>query len=433
MKEQKRKKRRRWARVFPRLLIVTIIALYFLSRVFPLIGTSREETVVVEYGVIEDLIQTQAIIARDEEVLFQGEAAEIKYFVTQGERVAKGQKLAEVYRQPLGEESQAALEVLNVRIENIHDKKETASIFQRDLEKIDSEVATLLKNIQHDVQEGEYAQLAQYKAELESLSEKRNAILGEDSFAGKNLNQLMEQKNYLESKLQSSVFTIESQSPGYVIFQRDGLEDLINLNTIEHLTPEDFLALEATTVPPAQESVEGEQVQEMAIKLVNSYQWSAVLRLTPEQTEGLTEGKNIKVRQRGDTREHQGKIRKIIEGEGANLVILDFSDAIESAYLQRRLDLEIIKTRYEGAMIPQEAITEVDNQTGVYRVNVNGQLRWIPVKIKGGNEKYAVVYDTSFESTDPETKEPTVVRTVNLYDELVLRADQVKEGQKIIK
>lgn len=169
----KKKEKKKQGMKFSRIIISTIVILYFLARVFPLIGTTSQKTVVAEYGKIEELIAVTGLIARDERVLADINQGEANFFVSEGEKVAKGQKLAEIYREKLDERYQQELEIINERIEGIQDQQEETSIFQKDIEKIDAQISDLLKKIQQEIKQGNYDKIQQYQSQVEELAKKK--------------------------------------------------------------------------------------------------------------------------------------------------------------------------------------------------------------------------------------------------------------------
>ena len=97
-------------------LVILIVILYFGSRMAYLLNASAQSTYVVEYGKIEKSVETTGYVARQEKILTTVGSGDIKYFVSEGEKIAKGQKIAEVYLDQLDEKSRKDLEAINLRL-----------------------------------------------------------------------------------------------------------------------------------------------------------------------------------------------------------------------------------------------------------------------------------------------------------------------------
>ena len=146
----KKKKRRRSKGFY---LAILIVVLYFSSRMVPLLRVSAQSIYVVEYGKIEESIETVGYIAREEKVLTTIGDEDIKYFVSEGEKVAKGQKLAEVHLKQLDEKSKKDLEAINLRLQNIKEKQDGQGFLKGDVEKLEKQMLILIKSIQQDLKE----------------------------------------------------------------------------------------------------------------------------------------------------------------------------------------------------------------------------------------------------------------------------------------
>ncbi|MBM7614538.1 HlyD family efflux transporter periplasmic adaptor subunit [Alkaliphilus hydrothermalis] len=428
---QTKKKRKRKQRGYGRLIVISIISLYFLSRVFPILGTSSEKTLIVEYGKIENAISATGYIAREEKVFTNTGVGEVKYFVKEGEKVSKGQKLAEVYLENLDDKYLEDLEIINHRIASIQQKQDEKPIFQRDIDKLDQEINAVLSKIQQDVQQGEYKNLSVHKKELKKLAEKQNVINGDSSFAGRSLSQLEEEKELIEAKIKTSLDVIYSDYPGFIAFGQDGFEEILNLKAIEAMKVEDL-----ETIKKNIEKISDKDKDEDKglLRIINSHQWSIIFKVETEKLEGVKEGREVDVRPQGNDRGYKARVRKIISQDQESLVILDLTELVEGFYHNRTIDIDVIFNTKEGIILPNKAILEKDGEKGVYRVEINGMVKFVPIKIKSNNREYTIVHDGTFDQVktdDKGEKKNVKVNTIQLYDEIVVDAEKVKEGNRM--
>ena len=188
---------------------------------------------------------------------------DIKYFVSEGEKVAKGQKLAEVYLEQLDERSRKDLEIINLRLQNIKGKQDGHDFLKGDIEKLEKQILALTKSIQQDLKDEKYDRVTTLKKELKDLLNKKSIIVGEKSFSGKNIIQLEQQKNQLENKVNSSVQTIYSDSPGFVAIGSDGFEELLNYKLLHEITGEQFKLLKESNLNTSLEEIEEKPLLEL--------------------------------------------------------------------------------------------------------------------------------------------------------------------------
>lgn len=425
--KKKRTKKRLPFKVLSRLFVFIVVLLYLISRMPPFFSQATNKTYVVEYGKIEAVVSTEGYIARDEKIIKRLGEGELSLLVKEGEKVRKGQKLATVHFNDLDEKSSKDLEIINLRIESIQGKESEQQLFQRDIEKIENDIMIASREIQQLIKNGEYEKVYPLKGNLALLIEKKSIINGEKSFSGKNLEQLEQQKKSLQEKINASVETIYSEFPGMVAIGSDGLEELLTLNHLENLTLHEYETIKNSVKPL---NSNGEGAQEVNLRMIKDHKWSIITVLKEKDIEQLEEGKSIKLRQRGESKEYKAVIRKIIHEDGEDaIVVLDLTEFMEEFYNKRMLTFDLIKTSFEGIMIPNTAIVEEDEKQGVFRVDVNGFSRFIPIKVKGSNREYSIVFNGYFDENN--NGESTRINTINFYDEIVTNAEKISQGDRI--
>ncbi|SCX87187.1 HlyD family efflux transporter periplasmic adaptor subunit [Alkaliphilus peptidifermentans] len=423
-----KKKQKKIKKVLFRIVIISIISLYFLSRFFPTIGSSSYQTYVTEYGTIEEIIPITGILAREEKIYTSFGEGEVRYFVTSGEKVAKGQKLAEVYLENLDEKTVEELEIVNLRIKNIQSKQEEGSIFNKDIDNIEKDIKTIMKLLQKEIDEGTYSNVSKYESILQELAEKKNIIAGEDSFSGRNLNQLLEEKRALEERVKSDLQVIYSNSAGFVAFGSDGLEDLITLKSIEKISISDLELFKKAKLDIEEEDI---KMGTPVIRMVTNHRWSIFCQLETEQLENLVEGRQYYFRKHEDERLYKAVLRKTVLEDEGGIAIFDLSEAMEGYLDERTMQIDLITQHYEGVIIPNSAIVNIEGREGVYRIDVNGFVRFIPIQVKGKNHEFSVVHNGTFQEVNKESNETKRVNTINMYDEILLIGDKAIDGQKI--
>lgn len=427
---KKRKIKKRKPRLKFSYVIVLIVTLYFISRMPPFLKASAQTTYAAEHGKIEKSIEAEGYVAREEKVFTSIRNGDVKYFVSEGEKVAKGQKLAEVYLDTLDEQSKKDLEIINFRLQNIKDKQGEQTSFQGDSQKLDQQVSTLINSIQKDLKDQKYDKIASMKEELTILLDKKSIIVGEKSFSGKNEAQLERQKSQLEDKVNSAVQTIYSDSPGFVAMGSDGFEDLLNYKTLSEVKSSQLEMLEETNKKKSSKEIKEEGTP--IVRIIKSYKWSIIVELDEKDTEGMEVGKSLKLRPDNSTRELSGIIRNITEDDKKSIVIFDMVEFYDNFYNLRTITIEAVQSRSEGVMVANSSIVEKDGIKGVYTVDVNGITKFMQIKIKASNQEYSIVHNGYFEvkkADDPEKTEK--INTINLYDEVVLHGAKVKEGERV--
>ena len=408
-----------------RLVVITIIGLYFATKVLPLFSEANNKTYIVEYGKIEELVPVKAYVIRDEKVIsYIKDYSDMELLVEEGSIVAKGQEIARFYLTNENDISvEKDLKSIEARIESINEQQNNGNHFQNDINKINEQVERNVNLLEVYLSNGEYDRVYNIKNEINNLLEKKNAITGSTSFTGINLNELEEQKSQLKNKLNSYVKVVKADRTGYIAIGSDGLEDLFDLSNIIKLNFESFQVLKENS---------GKQNDGMSIRIVENFKYNYVIEVDNNHLSGIAEGRVVRLRDNSHSnREYKARVRKVIsdDTEDSSLIILSINEHMDNIFSNRVLQLDLLKNIYEGITVPNRSIIEIDEKIGVYKVDVNGFVSFVPVMVKGRNDDLAIVHNSHFDTIiDGESKR---VLTISSYDEIVLDGASVIEGQKI--
>ncbi|MTI53894.1 HlyD family efflux transporter periplasmic adaptor subunit [Geosporobacter ferrireducens] len=420
MSDKKNQKKRRVG-IFPYLFFGTIV-LYLLIHFAPIVMSSAAETEVVKYDSIQIIHQMTCYIIRNEKLIKSNQEGEIKYFAQEGERVKKGYKIAEIYKDAVDDATRKKLEVVNQRIENLNENKE--NLFERDVEKLDTEIHKTISQLKEYNEKGNLLKVEELKKELTSKLDKKRIIAGDKSFAGKNLEALKQEQQQLEKKINNSISWMLSPEPGIVSYQIDGYESILN--------PSNMAALEYEKISKIEPQITDLRVQKVIrtqplFKIVDNNIWYMVTWLDKGLLDQYKVGRTVEFKfPQGQIK---GQIFRVIENDKNIAVIFKIDEYIEGFYKTRNIDLEAVVLNYEGLKVPKESILEKDGKKGVLVLDINRNATFKPVKVKGYDEVSAIVHSNVFYEIEGDQQK--AVDTIKLYDEIVKNPSRVKEGQMI--
>ncbi|MEW9123055.1 MAG: HlyD family efflux transporter periplasmic adaptor subunit, partial [Thermotaleaceae bacterium] len=361
-------------------------------------------------------------IIRNEALIKSNQEGDIKYFVQDGERVKKGYKIVEIYKDTIDEVTRNKLELVNQRIESLNENKE--SLFKQDVEKLDAEIDKIVNDLKEYNEKGDLLKIEALKKELTNRLEKKRIIAGDKSFSGKNLDALKQEQQQLEKKVNNSVSWMISPEPGIISYQIDGYETILTPSNMATLEYEKLKSIEPHVTDLRASKVIRTQP---LFKIVDNNTWYMITWLDRELRELYKPGKNIEFKfPQGQIR---GQISKIIEHDKDMTVIFKMDEFIDDFYKIRNIDLEAIVVHYEGLKIPNSSIIEKDGKKGVYVLDTNRYATFKRIKIKGYDDEYAIVHNNVFYETEGESTK--TIDTLKLYDEIVKNPTRVKEGQMI--
>lgn len=187
----------------------------------------------------------------------------------------------------------------------------------------------------------------------------------------------------IETSTGEKIFTVKAPLTGLVTYHIDGLEQV--------LTPKSLNELELTKVEKlkgtAKESAQGEEVEKGQIigKIIDNLESVyiyAQLEKGAIDPKYLEIGKFVQLQMGKNTELDFWKVIEVKLSKEADLLILENRRFQEPFLNNREVAFGIVKTRFEGYIIPEKALVKKGKEPGVYIKHKN-TLRWRPVEVVG--------------------------------------------------
>ena len=416
---QRHKKKRRKLFKF-HYLFFGMVFVYFFIHFAPIVMSSTIETYIVQYGDIQISHRFNFYLVRNEQLIKSNSEGTIKYFVQEGEKVKKGYKVAEVYKDSVDETTRKKLEVINQRIESLDLNKD--NLFEGDVEKLNETVDKLIREIKDRKDQGDLLKVEELKKDLSNKLEKKRIVVGDKSFAGKNLASLKQEQQQLEQKISSAVSGIVSPDPGIISYHIDGYETILNPSNMMKVKQEVLKELGSAV---SDLRVANTIVGQPLFKVVDCNTWYLIGWIDKKYQDYYKTAKKVELRFEQGT--INGEIFKLIENDDNLMLILKADEYIEDFYKNRNVDIDIIVVKYEGLKIHKTSIVEKDGKKGVYVLDVNRCATFKPVKILGYDEEHAITASNFF--YEKQGEDVKTIQTIKLYDEILKNGSKIKDGQ----
>ncbi|MGE5629646.1 MAG: HlyD family efflux transporter periplasmic adaptor subunit [Caulobacteraceae bacterium] len=382
------------------------------------------ETEIVKYDSVENSITAQALILRTEWVNPLPAGVDVNYKVNEGERVSFGKKILEIMKNNQADENMAIkIKQLDDRIKEIKQAEASNNFFPQDKERIEKSINDNVTELKDIAKSGNYEKLDTVKANLVADQYKKSLIYGSDSFSGKNLEQLVKEKNALEKIYKNNIDDIYAQNSGIVSFNVDGYEQVLNPAHLKEFKLKDIKELINSADISRQSN---KKTVSSGIKIVDNYEWYICSIIDKNNIEGIKPGKKIKLRFGDfDNTVVNGEVYDISEPTGDEcLVTVKISEYIKDFYKQRVAKVEIIKDIYEGFVVSSKSIVVKDNIRGVYVVK-SGLVKFVPVAVMTPIGDKELVRNVNKE--DAGFKPGTDM--LKIFDEVITTTKRVKENQ----
>ena len=187
----------------------------------------------------------------------------------------------------------------------------------------------------------------------------------------------------IETSSGEKVFSVRAPMTGLVTYRLDGLEQV--------LTPSSFNELELTKVEKlkgtAKEFAQGEEVEKGQIigKIINNLESVYIYTQIDKgaiDPQYLKISKFLQLQMDSNADLYFWKVIEVRPSKEADLVILENRRFREPFLNNREVDFGIVKTRFEGYIIPEKALVKKGKEPGVY-IKHKETLRWKPVEVIG--------------------------------------------------
>lgn len=364
------------------------------------------------------IVNASGYMIRDEVVYKTTTGGMIEGAVIEGTKVAKGRKIATVYKDGIDPTIKNELIKINSKIDELSTFNSLQNnVYITDVASVEIAIKEKCKEFALTSRDGNFERASKIKLEISELISNRQNILGEKGMEGESLTALLQQKNRLEAQISSDKQDIYSTKSGIYTSVVDGLENVLTPSNISNITVSGFLVLDKNLLVPSGSVKPGDG----ACKIVDNTKWMVGAVLDPIDLQGLKKGDFVKLRFSFlSDKIVDGRVEYISETEEDKAVVVISSRMfIESIYSVRKINFDIIKASYEGLRIPTEAIRVVNEQTGVFVIS-DSVARFRPIDIMYYDENMAIVKEAD-----------TLSKGLNIYDTLIVSGKDIYEGKII--
>lgn len=405
--------------IFPVIFIIIIFSYIFRYVFFNL------DTEIVKYGTVENSFQAKGLLVRSEWVFNFPSKTQLKNKVEEGQRVPFGKKIVEIVKgDDINDDLLSKINKIEERINEINKNEKENGIFEKDNNKLMKSIDDKVELIKKFSEEGDLEKLTDIKNELSADLYKKSLISGDNSFAGKNLEQLKNEKSQLESLYSSNIDAVYTKTAGIVSYQLDGLEQSLNPLNIEKFNINDVKNIIGSFT-------EDRNNDNMAngIKVVENYTWYICTVLNESQVGDLEEGSRVKiVFEDYENNYVNAKLKYISDKQDDEyLVTFETDEYFKDYYRDRVADVRIITKKHEGFIVSKDSIVENNKQKGVYIIK-KGMVRFVPTEILAFEGNKALIRNIEKKEEDNQAGD----YIIKVYDEVIKNTKRTKANQRVI-
>ncbi|NMB34465.1 MAG: hypothetical protein GX992_09630 [Clostridium sp.] len=388
-------------------------------------------TDVVRNGEIEQSINIDALIVRDEYVIDSPSDGIIVKDAQEGEKVRAGDTVATILNKA-SEGFIDELKVLDLRIiEAQREKAKNDNFFSGDIKNIDAKIEENLMSIIIDSNKNTVSGVKKTKNILDDLIQKKATIAGELSIPDAHITSLKAQKQILQESINQNKKDIVADMSGIISFSIDGCEGFLNKEAINAMTLENIKLIEPQDTNKNMEDLNAVFNKPVA-KIVSGIDYYIVFIMDKKCMEELGENIYLDIRINDINKVIDGNIEyRSEEMDGKFIVAIRTDKALSDTATLRKINVDIINSYCEGLKVPVKSLTDIDtlNMTAKIGLVRAGRVEFVPIKLVGINKEFAIIdnMDKKNASRDGGVAYPSI----SLYSSYIVNPKNIEEGQMV--
>lgn len=386
------------------------------------------KTTVAENGTLEDIINADGVIIKDEHVYNATVNGSATYYYADGSKVKEGQLVADLNTDTnssqINKQISEIQAAINIKKNANGTNTEAATLTQETLSAFENEIQTSILN-------NEFINMYNIVGQTNN-NESIVATVNEGTYEQYDLSQLESMKNNLEKSISTHKVPYYSAHAGLITYKIDGLENEYNYEDVHNMTPSSTIKKDMQLADKS--SQVAFSANEGMFKIIRNFDYYIAATVDNEKAKLFEENKYIKTRILSDGEQHEvwGYIEKINYGSEQSVLILYFNDYFYKVYDKRYVNLELITDIYEGIKISNKSITQQNEFTGVYILDASNIIKFFPVEILGKDEENSIVSIGEYVSENKRRVikiGEKVHPTVKIFDKIVMEPENVYDGQ----
>ena len=340
-------------------------------------GTVEQGSVTLEQNIT-------GVVIRDETVVTAESYGKITYFVTEGERITSGTKIAEVYRWGTYDSVLQDLLTLQQEIRNYQVETILADVVNSELDRLDSAIDSQMERISAVVQGESQEDILSLEQELRTLMDERRDYLKNNLQPDEKLMSLYEREQTLTDRLESWKKDVYASASGMISFYFDGYETVLNKVTMAQVLPSDITAV----INGKSVSIASSTTEKPLYRIANTQQW--YLAVVTKKSSPFVAGESYSlVLDGGYDKPYTLTALSSAEKDGNVLTLFQVDDDV-APVMGTRVVTGTVQQVFTGLTVAPRAIVTVEGQTGIYIKEEEGK-RFVPVTVLASDSERAVI------------------------------------------
>jgi len=375
--------------------------------------TSPELTTAVYTYRAERVLALGGRVVRDEEVIDCSDPL-VELTRAEGERVAKGQRVATVYQSADALESEREADALRAQLEQLKYAQNAARDAEAAL-RLDSEIESGIVALRAALANGSYTAAGSAAATLEATVLRREYAYRGSTDLGDRIERLEGEIAAASRKAGSGSYAVTAPFAGSYSAVADGYESVLTPAALADMSPSAF------------EQAAPVRVSSTVGKLIRGDRWYYAAVISESDAASISAGQSLELALSGVDLPLPVTVESLSRPEnGRRLLVVSGNRYLNFVSMLRAQSAELILERYTGLRVPKNALrVGEDQRLGVY-CRIGRQAWFKPVELLYQGEDYCLVAPGTIEATRDSD---LIFYTLRAGDEVVVSADNLYNGK----
>ncbi len=218
------------------------------------------------------------------------------------------------------------------------------------------------------------------------------------------------------------IIEIPANLAGIISYYFDGYENIV---TYQNRYKIDYDTLFDQDIVPSNQSLRDVYAGSSVFKIVSNRSFYLACQVELKDIDNFKNNGEVWVNLKSSR--VKARIDDVFQAGNKGVLIVEVLQYVDGVHTMRTADIRLTRDEVRGIKVPSSALVKKGDDRGVYVVDINKSLNFVPIKVLAEGEGFVVVQEGSFQV---ETSEKQLVRrySLNHGDKIILEAIDYKEG-----
>ncbi len=400
-------------------LFVVLVSAFSLVYIFMQMQNIFVYEIETEYTAINTVEEKDSLvgyIVRNEKIVYAPQTGVFNYIISEGDRLAKGQRIANIYSTSTDLKIQERINAINQKIGVLKNSVVDKNYLTTDITKVDENIAGIFSDIQTAKNNSDYSLIIQNNDDFLVSLNKRQLIVNSINNFDEQIITLESERERLTNSLLGMAGYISSPTSGFFTSEIDGYENVLTLKALQDLSVDNFFTLI--------NSKSNEQSDLTAGKIITDFNWYCLCVTDKTFAADFEAGSTYTLvfPYSLDKRIKADLDKKVVQTNRDEVILVFKTNSIPEGFnFLREQTVEVIKNTYTGLQIKKSALRIIDGVEGVYILSGN-TVKFKRVERIFENEGYYFVKIKTSADQD-------FASSLSLYDAVIVEGKDLFEGK----